>query len=188
MPRRQRDKFTYWNNQKPVADIYELLELLQPIQSGRYSDKRYLRTDRDPAELEVDWYSEADSGGDRSGYDYYEVKLEVVEQLVREHWVEPNVKKYWGGSTVETNKLVLSELGKQSLRDYIQGQADEAMKFLMSGKYSKISDKFYCRDHGRDGHRAEGGELYFEFETPKKKRFRVFLASKRVVDLAKERA
>ncbi|MBP7770384.1 MAG: hypothetical protein KA066_00540 [Candidatus Pacebacteria bacterium] len=188
MPRRQRDKFTYWNNEKPIADIYELLELLQPSQSGRYSDKRYLRTDRNPAELEVDWYSEADSGGDRSGYDYYEIAPEITEHLVREHWVAPNVKKYWGGSTVEKNKLVLADWGTWALEKYIKEQAEEAKKLLVPGKHSKISGLFDYRTYGRDGHRGEGGELYFEFETPQKERFRVHLASKRVINLAKERA
>lgn len=188
MRQRKRTEHTFWSNQKPVADAYELLALLQPRQSGRYSDKRCLHTDRKATELEVDWYHEADSGGDRSGYDYYELKPGIVEQLVREHWVEPNVKKHWGGSTVEKNKLVLSEFGQASLRKYIKEQAEEAKKLLIPGKHSKISGLFDYRTHGREGHQGEGGELYFEFETPQKERLRVYLASKRVVDLAKERA
>ena len=92
MSERRRNEYTRWSNKKPVVDIYELLALLKPRQSGRYSDKRYLRNGRKPPELEVNWYSEGDSGGDRSGYDYYEVKPEVAEYLVREHLVEPNMQ------------------------------------------------------------------------------------------------
>lgn len=187
MEQRKRDKFTHWRNQKPIADAYELLELLQPRQGGRSSDSRYLRADKNPPELEVDWYREGSSGGDSSGYEYYEVKPEVVEQLVREHWVEPNVVKFWGGSNIERHKLVLSELGKISLKKHIAGQAEEARRLLIPGEHSKISGLFEYRGYDRDGHDGEGGELYFEFETPQKERLQVFLASKRVVDLAKER-
>ncbi len=194
MERRARGDNTLWRNSKPVADVYELLALLENRQSGRYCDTRYLR----PAnsgfrptkcpEVEVDWYHEGSSGGDTGGHDYFEVAPQVAEQAVRERWVEPNVKKYWGGSTVEKDKLVLSELGKVTLNKYIREQMEEAKKLVVPMKHTKYSGLLEPRGYGQEGHDGEGGELYFDFETPMQEKLRVYPKSKRVVDRAKERA
>ena len=187
MSQRKRDKFTNWSNQEPIADVYEALEMLKSRQQGRYNDTRFLM--REPQdEIMVDWYHEADSGGDRSGYDYYEIDPTIVEQLVKERWVTSNVVKFWGGSRTENHKMVISTAGKYELQKYLETTQEDAKKLVVPGKHTKFSGILNSRGYGRDGHQGCGGELYFDFETPMQERLRVFLTSKRVVDRAKERA
>lgn len=188
MDRRRRSEYTYWENQHPVADPYELLSLLRSRQSGRYSDERHLHPHLTPPELHLKWHREGSSGGDTSGYDYYEVATEVATHVVRERWVEPHVHKFWGGSTVEKDKLVLSRFGLESLRKHIDTQEKEAKKLIVPGEHTKFSSVFNYREHGWHSQDGEATELCFEFTTPMDERIRVHLSSKRVVNLDKERA
>ncbi|MEK7068188.1 MAG: hypothetical protein AAB964_00030 [Patescibacteria group bacterium] len=183
MARRERDKYSHWENEKPVTDFYEALELLRNKQQGRYSDERYLIGGPTP-EILVDWYREADSGGDRGGIDHYEIDNAVFEEIVRQGCVSPNVVKFYGGSRTEHHKLVLNKVGRDKFEHFLDLRQNEAKKLVIPGEHTKFSGVLNPRGYGREGYQGYGGELYFEFETPMNERLRVYPDSKRVVPKA----
>jgi hypothetical protein len=178
---RDEKKYTHWSNEKTIEDLFEALELLEPDHRDS-SDGRYLSTRMDPPEIHVGWYTHGDSGGDRSGIEYFDIDPKISKELVRKGLVEPCIQKFWGGSTPQCDKLVLSELGKRELRDYLKKQKEVAKSLLVPGEHTKFSGVFNDAGQGRTGYKGYG-ELYFDFKTPIDERLRVFPATKKVEKL-----
>ena len=176
--RKPRDEYTHYENAEPVKDPYELMDLLSQGRSDS-TDGRYLRV-RQGEEIEMHrgWYVHGDSGGDRSGIDYYQIDPETSKKLIAERWVTPKRIPHMGYTEERKHELVLSEAGKAELRRFHEEQRKAALALLIPGKHSKFSGVFNYRSHGRQYPGV--GPLYFEFVTPMDEKVRVCPETKKV--------
>ena len=168
---KSRSKDTSWENDAPIADLLEALDLLYEGHHV-YRPKHYLSTRKSPPEIHVEWYIDGDSGGGRSGTDYYQIDRAVSQQLIDGGFVTPRIEKGWGWSRRESEVLVLSEAGltlREKLRDE---QFQIAKAFLRPGVHSKWSSIFNCTGSSRE--KMEWGRLSFSFITPLGEKVRIY--------------
>ena len=176
--RKPRDKYTHYENAEPVKDPYELMDLFSQGRSDS-TDGRYLHVSGgNDIELHRGWYTHGDSGGDRSGIDYYCVDQDTAQKLIKEGWVTPKRVPQWGHTETRHNQLVLSDAGKAELRRFHEEQRNAALALLVPGKHSKFSGVFNYRSHGRQYPGL--GPLYIDFITPMDEKVRVYPTLKKV--------
>ncbi len=175
--RKPRDKFSFFENENPITDLHQILDILSPTR-GDSIDGRYINIRNEIPEIHIGWYIHGDSGGDRSGIDYYQVDAGVVKKLIAEGWVVPKEVSRWGATDIHHHELVLSAQGKEELRHYYKSEEENARKMVEPGVHTKFSGVLYLRDKGR-GYRSRE-ELFFVFDTPMNERVRVYPLVKRV--------
>lgn len=180
---RRRDDRTYWWNDGPITDIHEALDLLQK-QWGD-SGKRFISTEDKKGlgfEINLEWYREGSSGGDSSGVDHFDIKPEVVEELVKQGFVEKMRIPEMGYTYTEPYKLVMSQKGQIELERLHEEARRIAHGLLIPGKHSKFSGLFHDAGYGRSGYRG-CGRLYYKFRTPQGEKVRVYSDTKEVEKL-----
>ncbi|MES2203219.1 MAG: hypothetical protein V4474_02800 [Patescibacteria group bacterium] len=178
----KRDQYTRWHNERPVKDIHELLELLRPGHHDS-TDGRYIKIDGHKVEVQIGWFTYGSSGGDRSGFHYYQVEQKTVDELRKNAWVAPRRISRVGYTETQHNKLGLTNKGEGEFKRFLAEQEEKAKALLVPGKHSKFSALFERYDHGRTY--GKYGELYFLFRTPMDERVRVFPRLKKVRKLRK---
>ncbi len=138
---RKRDKYTSWYNDEPIADLHEALDMLWLERNS--VRERYLQigdsvVDPSKPEIHADWYTEGDSGGDMSGWYYFQIDPELAKRLQKEELVEPHKVLYMGGFSLEHEKLVLSAKGKERREQLHKEKKAAAIKLMRPGIYEEL--------------------------------------------------
>lgn len=179
----KRDEHTHWNNEEPITDVHEALEILSE-QSPTDSDEFRLHPTRGKLyawEIVVPWYTEGDSGGDQSGYHYYQIDETLAETLVKEGLVEKRREPRMGYTHTHNDQLVISQAGRDALDAYLTQMRAKAESLLRPGVHTDLTGKPDYAGHDRDGYHC--GKLYFEFRLPDTdRRCRVYPEEDRVVE------
>lgn len=175
---RERDKYTSWRNDAPITDIHEALDILwlEP-HSQRERHIQIANHLADPAkpELHADWYTEGDSGGDMSGWHYFQIDPALVKKLRDEEYLEPRKILFMGGFYLEHEKLVLSEKGKAERKRLQEEKKQAAIKLMRPGIYETLPPPYdENRVFGEREYHGYGGRLYFTFRMLNGDEVRVF--------------
>lgn len=162
----QRTKYTRWSNERPICDINEALHLLamRSQTNDPYCLSRRLADDREIWELVAPWYSEGDSGGDRSGEYYFQIDHQLVPRLIKNGFVMPHERKYWGGTELIQDKLVITQSGREAVRAFEQELIRAAKRMLRPGIDTDLTGQADCRDHDREFYWH--GRFYVKFARP----------------------
>ena len=178
MTKRRRDQDTVWKNERPVSNIYELLALLKPKEKGDYrpSATRHLCAKMRPPEVKIRLHCALEG---EDAFEYYEVMPSVAKQAVDERLVESGALDDRGIYLFDERVSVLSERGKSLIR-----LIDKAKEFLAS-QGSTMFFEYHSWGGGSIGGTSD--TLFVEFETPQKKRIRVYPNSKQALGPAQEK-
>lgn len=172
----ERDKYTRWRNELPIVDLNEALYLLAMDMrlsvEVPYLTRRQQEAVGEIFELVVPWYTHGDSGGDQSGYYYFQIDQDLARKLVMDGLVQPTVVKYWGGSHEETNKLVISPSAHERHREFETEMLAKAETLLKPGLHTDLTGRPCRRYYGLE--HQYYGRFYVEFEMPNGKQCRVY--------------
>lgn len=138
---RRRGEHSTWYNDEPITDLHEALDLLWLERNSvreRYLQIHNSLADPSKPEIHADWYTEGDSGGDMSGWYYFQIDPELAKQLQKEELVEPRKVLYMGGFYLEHEKLVLSGKGKEKRERLNREKKEAAIKLMRPGVYEKL--------------------------------------------------
>lgn len=176
----KRGHGSFWMNQEPLVDLHETLDLLR-YESETY-EPNYLSHNVKLGvwEIVAPWYSHGDSGGDQSGYLYYQVDTKLAEQLTRDALVSGRRIEYHGGSYVNEEELVPTTAGHRRADTYWQESKTRALSLLQPGIHTDLTGEPHGRGWGRE-HRTYG-RAYFDFEAPLGK-FRIFPETNEIKEL-----
>lgn len=168
---RKRGKYSFWHNPETITDIHVALELLAD-KSGT-SEPVHLRTTTEFGwEIVLPWYTEGDSGGDRSGHHYFDVSKELAHMLRDHELVTPHIVIGWGFRRPDPSKLVLSSDGANVLEQYFANMLTRALAAIRPGIHTDLTGEPPHLRRSRD-HRHSGA-LFFEFRTSQGQTARIY--------------
>lgn len=177
----RRNDHSRWNNPEPFADAHQVLELL--LKDSATGEPSYVHNCKGKEEFDWEiiesWYSQGSSGGDRSGYHYYQIDPELAERMKGEGLVEPQKILYPGYTVTEEKQLVISPKGIEQLREYRSAMREKAESLLVPGIHTDLTGEIKYRGYSRDTFGY--GALYYEFEMPTGGRCSVYPEDGRIV-------
>lgn len=162
----ERDKYSHWSNQEPITDVHEVLHFLAE-QSRIANEEFHLhRTSGEEWEWELvaPWYTHGSSGGDRSGWDYYQIDPALAEQLVQDGLVTPHRIPRMGYMETRENELVLSSEGRMKVIAFDKEMRIVGEGLLTPGIHTDLTGTPDYRGYRREEFRH--GKLYYQFEMP----------------------
>lgn len=162
----KRGEYDHWYNDEPMTDVHEALEFLaskSPLLNEEFHLHPCSRSEW-KWELVAPWYTSGDSGGDRSGYHYYQIAQELAERLVAENLVTPRRVPQWGYTETRESELVISSTGRRVIEEFEKTMRTKAESLLRPGVHTDLTGKPVYRGFRRDGYRH--GRLYYKFELP----------------------
>jgi hypothetical protein len=165
-----------------MTDLHEALEFLSstsPVAGDEFHLHRFPFTDCE-WELVAPWFTSGSSGGDRSGYHYYQIDPVLATELVKEGFVEKRRVRGWGYTRVVEDELVITEAGRQKLEAYLKEMRAKAESLLKPGVHTDLTGEVDHAGHNRDGYHC--GKLYFEFRIPNQGRCRVYPEEGRLLE------
>jgi len=172
--RPRRNEYTHWNNEQPITDLHEALHLLGMSSSS--SDPHHLARRHELLgeiwELVASWYREGDSGGDSSGFDYFQIDQNLARELVNERLVQSHVVKYRGGSYEERDKFVISAVARERLHKLDTTLLVQAETLLRPGVHTDLTGKPNRTASGRD--RWRYGRFFVDYVIPNGECCRVY--------------
>jgi hypothetical protein len=161
----KRTDGTFWDNDEPIRDQHEALDLLA-VDGSSTEPLHLTREMRDSAwvwELVVPWYHER-NGSESSGNNYFQIDGEVAKHLVDQGLVVPRKRIGWGFTRTIDDEWVISEHGQKALQEFNRDMRIKAESMLISGVHTDLTGNAprlrMEREHWRYG------SLYFEFELP----------------------
>jgi hypothetical protein len=169
----------HWYNEGPILDLNEALELLQRESSTTEPHHMARRFRATEWEIVIPWYSEGDSGGDQSGYYYFQIDQTLAKRLVREKLVEPRRVNYMGGHYFNDDELVISTEARRSVQAFLAEMQTKACALLIPGVHTDLTGEIRPGLQGREQWRT--GKLYYDFTTPNNERCRVYPETNEVV-------
>ena len=93
-----------YENTRPISNEYEALDLLVK-HDGDSSEGRYIYPLGEPQEIRVGWFIDGDSGGARSGTEYYLVAPKTVDELKKRKFVTPKPEPVTGKTITHVYRL-----------------------------------------------------------------------------------
>ncbi|MGE5541229.1 MAG: hypothetical protein ACM3TU_03015 [Bacillota bacterium] len=164
-PLPKRTEHTTWKNPEPYTDIHAVLQLLDE-QSKTYEPFHLDQCRREGCEWEitVPWYTHGDSGGDRSGHDYYQIDPALAEQLVKDGLVIKRSIPHMGYTETREHEFVISRRGKVMLKTYLDEMREKAEALLVPGVHTDLTGEPASQGYDREHWRY--GDLYFMFKLP----------------------
>jgi len=151
-----------YENTRPIKDKYEVLDLLTK-RNGDSSEGRYIYTLSEPPEIRAGWFIDGDSGGARSGTDYYLIAPKVINELKEKNFVIPKREPVIGKTIIHDHRLVISDAGHLALVKYLDDQLVRASK-LRRRRHKNQAD---YRLVGRGRQNISFGPLFYEFRKRK---------------------
>lgn len=173
----KRTEHTNYSNKVPIADMHEALELL--MMDGSSTDPYHLTNRKGIWEIVLPWYHEGSSGGDSSGFDYFQIDQELAKRLVDERKVEPRRKMRWGATDILQNELVPTRAAVRDEEVYRREMQAHAKSLLVVGLHTDLSGEAVSNGWGREEWRY--GRMYFDFKMPNDNICRVYPESDEVV-------
>jgi hypothetical protein len=166
MPRSKRTEHTRWQNDSPITDMFEAIEILQTTGTTLRETHLQARPKEagDGYEICVPWARDGSSGGDTSGTHYFQVDSALVEKMKEERLLTPYIEKYWGGSRVIEDQLVLTTHANMEHETFWKDMKKKAESMLKPGVHTDLTGKPKRLGSGRDGFQC--GKLYFDYELP----------------------
>lgn len=162
----KRGEYDHWYNDEPFTDIHEVLQLLN-TRSPLINEEFHLHPCPEydwKWEIVEPWFTSGDSGGDRSGYHYYQIAPELAERLVAECLVTPRKQKEWGYTREILDELVISAAGKTMVETFEAEMRARAESMLTPGVHTDLTGDPVYRGFRREGYRH--GRLYYKFQLP----------------------
>lgn len=153
--RKMRDQYTPWFNDRPINNVHEALDFLKQ-QSYVSGEAFHLHHNREGWwELVEPWYSEGDSGGDQSGWNYYQIEEAVALQLVSAGLVAPREVPRMGYTQTIEDELVITQKGQEELAAFGARMVTIAKSMLRPGIHTDLTGEVRQRGSGRR-HRSYG--------------------------------
>lgn len=177
----KRDAYSRWKNPELFTDIHTVLQLLNsksPTRTPTHLHECHKGSDFE-WEIIVPWYTQGDSGGDQSGYDYFQIEKSLAERLVTEGLVHPRTQVGRGYTTSIKDELVISTLGKEMIEGFQKDMRAKAESMLTPGVHTDLTGKPMYLGSSREHWRY--GPLYYEFEMPSGGSCRVYPEEGRIV-------
>ncbi len=161
----KRDAYSSWRNPEPFTDIHMALELLagdstttEPVYLQRCQGEDY------EWQIVLPWYTHGSSGGDQSGYDYFQIDPVLAKQLVDERLVAIRRILHLGYTEERKDQFVIDRLGKRKVEDFKREMLAKAESMLTPGVHTNLTAEPERRGSSRDQWRY--GALHFDFKMP----------------------
>jgi hypothetical protein len=174
---------TYWWNDTPIMDVHLALEILlkESAVIGRPTylhDCQYEKVSHKWEIVEY-WYREGSSGGDRGGWNYFQIDARIAEQLVAEKLVIPKEEGAHPCIIKIPYQLLVSDKGRRVYNEYRESMKRKALGMLRPGVHTDLTGE--TRSRGMDREPWRCGELFFAFDMPLGGQCHVFPGSERIV-------
>jgi hypothetical protein len=156
---------SHWYTEEVFTDINAVLQLLR-AESPTYEPNHIERNRGGDCEWQivVPWYTQGDSGGDRSGYHYFQIDPDLVKQLIADGLVQKRTDPRIGYTYTYDNEFVVSQAGRDQSRRFESEMQAKAERMLKPGVHTDLTGKPERRGSGRDHWRF--GKYYLIFELP----------------------